>query len=141
MYQFDKHNNIKIFWKDLQKAVAINDKEAVSKMMHYTFIDYSGGGENAAVDGKLTCKNASECKTKYNKIFCKGIKQAIANNKYNTITNEEEEDANKASGSAISPSEYLINCEIGDSPDFLQGSIVIVKVKGKFKLYRISFYS
>jgi hypothetical protein len=140
-YQFASHSSFAVFWKNLQQAVAANDKDAIAKMMYYTFVDYSAGNDEAAVNGKLNCTNEAALQEKFTSIFCATVKEAIAQSKFQTISRKEYDIAMDGAGTPIAPGEYFIKAEMNGDETSLKGHIIIVKVKGKYKLHHICFYS
>lgn len=135
-YNFENHDVIKVFILDLAKAVNNNDKNSIAKMINFPFIDEWGDNPyNQSV--ALGCKTENQFFAKYDKIFTNGIKKAILENKYRGWTDGGWGD------DVIEKGEYLITGDgslDGESkrPHIMLG---LKKVKGKFKIYAIKFFS
>ena len=134
-YNFDKHNDIKIFINDLAKAVSTDDKNSIAQMINFPFVD-EWGDNSYNQSPPLGCKTANQFFEKYDKIFLTNLKNAIISKKYRAADNSDE-----MFSDVIENGEYLIEPKtkyVGKRPDNMLG---IKKVNGKFKIYAIKFYS
>jgi len=136
-YNFDKHNDIKVFVNDLAKAVSSGDKNSISQMINFPLID-TWGDNPGNQSPSFGCKNSNQFFEKYDKIFTKGVVAAIKNKKYRAADNSDEmfEDV-------IENGEYLIEGDgnIDGESKRPHNMLGIKKVNGKFKVYAIKFYS
>jgi len=130
-YNFDKHNDIKIFIDDLAKAVSTGDKNNIAQMINFPLID-TWGDNPGNQSPSLGCKNINQFFEKYDKIFTNDIIKAITNKKYREGIGGQD---------AFNKGEYGIDCfknYYDNRPCIMFG---IKKVNGKFKIYAIKFSS
>ena len=126
-YNFDQHNDIKVFINDLAKAVSTTDKEAISKMVNFPLVD-DWGDNPFNKSESLGCKTLDQFMQKFNKIFTPEIVRDIKAKKYRGFSDN-------TLGDVINKGEYLIE----GTRD--TGMFGIKKVNGKFKVYALKFYS
>lgn len=73
------HKDYAEFFSNLQKAIASDDKEAVSKMVYYPFVaHFQGKG--------VTIKDAKHFIADYGKLITPKVKAAVAKQTYATLT-------------------------------------------------------
>ena len=133
-YNIDKHNDIKVFINDLAKAVSTNDKNAISQMINFPFVDE--WGDNPYNESTpLGCRDVRQFFEKFDKIFTNDIKKAIIAKKYRGYSDQ------NIDGDVINKGEYLIDCLTNSNEKRQCNNFGIKRVNGKFKIYAIKFYS
>ncbi len=133
-YNFDKHNDIKVFMNDLAKAAGTSDKSNVAQMIKFPFVD-EWGDNPGNQSPPLGCKTANQLFEKYDKIFTKDMMKAISAKKYRGwVYGDLHEDV-------IEKGEYLIECFKDSYANRPCNMFAIKKVNGKFKIFAIKFYS
>lgn len=121
----------KAFFSTFKAAVAKGDKLAVAKLTNFPFYDRTGEVFDDA--NKLECKDQKQFLAKYDLIFTKSVKAAIATGKPYTRTSSEE---NEGGGGPEVGDFQLDNDNAGDDR---QAPLYFKKIRGKYRLVGITY--
>ena len=122
------------FFAAFKKAVAANDKNAITMMVNFPFYDRTAEVFSDSVKN-LASKNKAEFVKNYDAIFTTSVKQAIAKGKpYTKVKGEDN-----PGGGGPEYGEFQLNNDDYDDGEDRQSPLFFKKVKGKYKLVGISY--
>lgn len=84
-FNYNTHNDFKVFWTDFKKAIADNDKKALEAMTKFPFTDFN---EKAYERNGLTCNTIIEYQKKITQIFPNCAKSLFANGQPEKVDTE-----------------------------------------------------
>lgn len=133
-YDYQNHDDFKLFFKDFKKAVNAKDKEAVLKMINIPFLDYFN--DFYFKDRSFTSLDTIEFLSNYDKIFNDDFKIKLNANDYEGWTKEAYDKAYEEDMDLLISEGQYISCV--NYTNLL--CFIYDKQNGKYKLSYITYY-